>query len=119
MRWRQTMKMIIPKDCSSIRPKHITTQAAPQPSTNFDRTIEKMQKAIQLHSIKKKPKKKRGKSRDKKYKEWMQREEYNPFLHNAWLMMGQAQYMNGDFPWLGIHISLHNDAFQMAARSCD
>lgn len=71
--------------------------SSPQPSTNFDRTIEKMQKAIQLHSIKKKPKKKRGKSRDKKYKEWMQREEYNPFLHNAWLMMGQAQYMNGDF----------------------
>lgn len=69
----------------------------PQPSADFNRTIEKMQKAIRLHSIKKKPKKKRGKGRDKKYKEWMQREEYNPFLHNAWLLMGRAQYMNGDF----------------------
>lgn len=69
----------------------------PQPSTNFDRTIEKMQKAIRQHSIKKKPKKKSGKGKDKKYKEWMKREEYNPFLHNAWLMMGKAQYMNGDF----------------------
>lgn len=42
---------------------------APQPSTNFSRTIEKMQKAISLHSIKKKPKKKAGKGNDAKYKE--------------------------------------------------
>ncbi len=71
--------------------------SSPQPSADFNRTVEKMQKAIRLHSIKKKPKKKSGKGRDKKYKEWMKREEYNPFLHNAWLMMGRAQYMNGDF----------------------
>ena len=32
----------------------------PQPKGDFKRTIEKMQKAIQLHSIKKKPKKKNG-----------------------------------------------------------
>ena len=70
---------------------------SPQPSADFNRTVEKMQKAIRLHSIKKKPKKKSGKGRDPKYKEWMKREEYNPFLHNAWLMMGRAQYMNGDF----------------------
>ena len=70
---------------------------SPQPQGKFDRSIEKAQKAIQLHSIKKKPKKKSGKSRDPKYKEWMSREEYNPFLHNAWLMMGRSQYNNGDF----------------------
>lgn len=70
---------------------------SPQPQGNFDRSIEKAQKAIQLHSIKKKPKKKSGKSRDPKYKEWMNREEYNPFLHNAWMMMGRSQYNNGDF----------------------
>lgn len=70
---------------------------APQPQGNFDRSIEKAQKAIQLHSIKKRPKKQSGKSRDKKYQEWMKREEYNPFLHNAWLMMGRSQYLNGDF----------------------
>ena len=67
---------------------------APQPSGDFKRTIEKMQKAIQLHSIKKKPPKK-GSS--KKEKEFRAREEFNPFLHNAWLMMGKAQYLNGDF----------------------
>ena len=27
----------------------------------------------------------------------MKRSEYNPFLHNAWLMMGRSQYYNGDF----------------------
>lgn len=70
---------------------------APQPSGNFDRSIEKAQKAIQLRSIKKKPKKQPGKSSDPAYKEWMKRDEYNPFLHNAWLMMGRSQYLNGDF----------------------
>ncbi len=70
---------------------------APQPAGSFDRTIEKMQKAIALHSIKKKPKKKSGKSNDPKYKAWMAREEYNPFMHNCWYTLAMAQYMKGDF----------------------
>lgn len=72
-------------------------QTAPQPSGDFNRSIEKAQKAIQLRSIKKKPAKKTGKAADAKYKEWMKRDEYNPFLHNAWMMMGRGQYYNGDF----------------------
>lgn len=70
---------------------------APQPGGSFDRTIEKMQKAIALHSIKKKPKRKAGKGNDPKFKEWMKREEYNPFLHNAWYMLAKGEYMKGDF----------------------
>lgn len=66
----------------------------PQPSGDFKRTIEKMQKAIQLHSIKKKPPKKNSSAKEKAFRA---RDEYNPFLHNAWLMMGRAQYLNGDF----------------------
>ncbi len=66
----------------------------PQPSGDFKRTIEKMQKAIQLHSISKKPKKKSSSPKDKAFRA---REEFNPFLHNAWLMMARAQYYNGDF----------------------
>lgn len=69
----------------------------PQPTGDFNRSIEKAQKAIQLRSITKKPQKKHGKSHDDAYKAWMKREEYNPFLHNAWMMMGRSQYMNGDF----------------------
>ena len=70
---------------------------APQPTGSFDRTIEKMEKAITLHSIKKKPKRKSGKNRDPKYQEWLARDEYNPYLHNAWYLLAKAQYMKGDF----------------------
>ena len=72
-------------------------EQAPQPSGNFDRSIEKGQKAIQLRSIKKRPRRKPGKSGDAAYQAWMKRDEYNPFLHNAWMMMGRSQYFNGDF----------------------
>ena len=70
---------------------------APQPSGSFERTIEKMEKAITLHSIKKKPKRKSGKNKDPKYQEWLARDEYNPYLHNAWYLLAKAQYMKGDF----------------------
>lgn len=70
---------------------------ATQPTGDFTRSIEKAQKAIQLHSIKKRPKKKSGRSNDPKYRAWLKRDEYNPFLHNAWMMMGRSQFNNGDF----------------------
>ena len=66
----------------------------PQPTGDFKRTIEKMQKAIQLHSIKKKPKKKTSSAKEKAFRA---REEFNPFLHNAWITLGKGQYFNGDF----------------------
>ncbi len=74
-----------------------SNEKAPQPSGSFERTIEKMEKAITLHSIKKKPKRKSGKGRDPKYQEWLSREEYNPYLHNAWYLLAKSQYMKGDF----------------------
>ena len=70
---------------------------APQPQGSFTRSIEKAQKAIQLRSIKKRPKRKPGHANDPEYKKWLKREEYNPFLHNAWMLMGRSQYFNGDF----------------------
>lgn len=69
-------------------------QKRPQPTGDFKRTIEKMQKSIQLHSIKKKPKKKGSSAKEKAFRA---RDEFNPFLHNSWLTMGKAQYFNGDF----------------------
>lgn len=69
-------------------------QKLPQPTGDFKRTIEKMQKSIQLHSIKKKPTKKGNSAKDKEFRA---RDEYNPFLHNSWLTLGKAQYYNGDF----------------------
>lgn len=72
-------------------------ERVPQPSGDFTRSIEKAQKAIQTRSIKKKPARKAGRGSDQAYKAWMKREEYNPFLHNSWMMMGRSQFMNGDF----------------------
>ena len=102
--YRETLKEMeegYEDDYSALLPIHPAAaranEKAPQPSGNFDRSIEKAQKAIQLRSIKKKPKKQAGRSSDPNYKAWMKREEYNPFLHNSWLMMGRSQYMNGDF----------------------
>lgn len=69
----------------------------PQPQGSFDITIEKCQKAIQSHSIKARPKRKPGKSRNPEYKAFLKREEYNPFMHNVWMLMGKAQYNKGDF----------------------
>lgn len=65
--------------------------------SNFDRAIEKCEKAISLHSIKKRPqwnKKRRKTDRDI---EWLNRREYNPMLWKAWLLMGRSQFHKGEF----------------------
>ncbi len=72
-------------------------EKAPQPTGSFTRSIEKAQKAIQIRSIKKRPQRQSGKRNNEAYKAWMKREEYNPFLHNAWMLMARSQYYNGDF----------------------
>ncbi|GHT86411.1 hypothetical protein FACS18947_6250 [Bacteroidia bacterium] len=64
---------------------------------SFDKSIEKAVKAIKRHSIQTKPEQQSGKRNDPKYKEFMSRTEYNPFLHNAWMMMAKSQFYNGDF----------------------
>ena len=64
---------------------------------NFDKAIEKSQKAVKLHSIKTKPKKKAGRELTEKDKQWYAKKEYNPFLHNAWMLMGKAQFQKGEF----------------------
>ncbi|WP_165155834.1 cell envelope integrity protein TolA [Parabacteroides sp. ZJ-118] len=68
-----------------------------EPGGPFDRTIEKSNKAIKLHSIKAKPAKKPGWRNDPKQRAFQEQEEYNPFLKNSWLILGQAQFYNADF----------------------
>ena len=65
--------------------------------SQFETTITKCEKAIQLHSIKKKPKINPSKRRTDKVKQYLARKEYNPFLRHAWLLMGQAQFQKGDY----------------------
>ncbi|MBR0276342.1 MAG: tetratricopeptide repeat protein [Prevotella sp.] len=64
---------------------------------NFDRSVEKMEKTIKLHSIKAKPEWRKSRRKTEKDREWLSRKEYNPFLWKAWLMMGKAQFQKGEF----------------------
>ena len=63
----------------------------------FDRTIEKCEKAIHQHSIKAKPEWNSSKRKTAKDREWLGRKEYNPFLWKAWLLLGKAQFQKGAF----------------------
>jgi len=64
---------------------------------NFDKAIEKSEKAIKQHSIKRRPEWNRNKKKTAKDIEWLGRKEYNPFLWKAWLMMGKSQFLKGEF----------------------
>ena len=66
-------------------------------SGQFDRAIEKMEKAIKQHSIKARPEWNKSRRKTDKDREWLSRKEYNPFLWKAWLMMGKAQFQKGEF----------------------
>ena len=63
----------------------------------FDRAIEKMEKAIKQHSIKAKPDWNKSRRKTAKDREWLGRKEYNPFIWKAWLLMGKAQFQKGAF----------------------
>ena len=63
----------------------------------YDRAIEKAEKAIKMHSIKAKPEWKSGKTKSAKDREWLGRKEYNPFIWKAWMLLGKAQFQKGAF----------------------
>ena len=64
---------------------------------NFDRAIEKCEKAIHQHSIKRRPEWTKNRRKTAKDIEWLSRREYNPFLWKAWMLMGRSQFYQGDF----------------------
>jgi tetratricopeptide (TPR) repeat protein len=63
----------------------------------FDRAIEKGNKAIKLHSIKEKPRRKPGWQSDPQQVRLQMQEEFNPFMRYCWLLIGEGQFYNGDF----------------------
>ena len=65
--------------------------------SNFDRAIEKCQKTIKLHSIKRRPQWTKNRRKTAKDIEWLSRREYNPFLWRAWMLMGRSQFYKGAF----------------------
>ena len=65
--------------------------------SQFNTAIEKAQKAIKRHSIKKKPEWTKSRKKTERDIEWLSRREYNPFLWKAWMLMGRAQFHKGAF----------------------
>ena len=66
-------------------------------ASNYDRAIEKSQKAIKNHSIKRRPKKPSGKKLSKKKQLFYSQKEFNPFLWKAWFLMANSQFQKGEF----------------------
>ncbi len=66
-------------------------------SSNFETTITKCKKAIQLHSISKRPKVDATQQRSEKTKAYLAQKEFNPFLRHAWMLMGEAYFQKGNF----------------------
>ena len=65
--------------------------------SQYDRAIEKSEKAIRRHSIKAKPEWNSSKRKTAKDREWLGRREYNPFLWRAWMLLGKSQFQKGAF----------------------
>lgn len=64
-------------------------------ASNMDYTIEKCTKLIRLHSITAKPK--RRKNRSEAYKALANREEYNNWVDNTYILSGKAYYYLKDY----------------------
>ncbi|MGL4780354.1 MAG: hypothetical protein ACRCXN_05925, partial [Bacteroidales bacterium] len=85
-------------DYTSLLPPHPVYELAKDDFSSgmagFDVTIGKCTKAIQEHSIRTLPK--RGKYSLRRVREQAKIEEFNPFMHHVWLLMGEAQFYKGN-----------------------
>ena len=79
---------------------------------NFDKAIEKSQKAIKLHSISRRPVWNKSRRKTAKDIEWLGRKEYNPFMWKVWMLMGRAQFHSGDFDGAASTFSYMSRLFQ-------
>ena len=71
-----------------------TPGAAPR----FSRTIEKATKAIEEHSISRKPARPAHWRQDPRAVRMQEKTEYNPALAEAWLLIARSQLYGGDLP---------------------
>ncbi len=79
-----------PRSTSESDGTHALAQGGP-----FDGVIQKTEKAIREHSITAKPRRDPSVRLSPEYRRWLQQNEFNPFIHNAWLLMGKAHLQNG------------------------
>ena len=86
-------------DYNRLLPMYISTNktTAGIGKGNYETTITKSEKAIKLHSMKKRPTVKPNQKKDEKMKAFLARKEFNPYMYHAWLMMAEAQFQKGEF----------------------
>ena len=84
---------------NEILPMYICTSKATANlgKSNFETAITKSEKAIKVHSIKKRPIIKGNSKRTEKEKAFLARREFNPYIYRAWFMMADAQFQKGEF----------------------
>jgi tetratricopeptide (TPR) repeat protein len=64
--------------------------------SEMDKAIKKASKTIKKHSIKAKPKRKEGKLSEEE-QEFMEKNEYNKWVDDSYLLMGKAYYVKNEF----------------------
>ncbi len=87
------------EDYTRLLPMYLSTNktTAGLGKSKYETAITKCEKAIKVHSIKKRPTVSRNKKRTPELKEYLARKEFNPYLYKAWLMMAEAQFKKGEF----------------------
>ncbi len=75
--------------------KSSTPSAGEMVKSDMNYAIEKCSKLIEIHSITKKPKRKRNRTR--KYQEFASQEEFNKWIDDSYLLMGKAYFYQHNF----------------------
>ena len=99
LKGKETFEKSVTEDYSDIIPMFLNSYHDNLPATksNMDRAIEKGKKLIKRHSIRVKPKKDYKKMRNPKYQEWINQEEFNPMVDDAYMLMGRSHFYMGEF----------------------
>lgn len=64
---------------------------------DMSRTVEKCETAIQERSMLKKPKKDFSKMKDPKYVMFYNQEEFNSYMDEVWMLLGEAKFYSNDY----------------------
>ena len=93
----QSIDETIQNDYTRILPiyKESDPSAAQMVKSDMDNAVIKCSKLIEIHSITKKPKRK--KKRTRKYQEFASKEEFNNWIDESYLLMGKAYFYQHNF----------------------
>lgn len=68
-----------------------------QGTGDMSRAVTKCEKAIQERSMQKKPKKDMDKMRDANYVAFYNKEEFNTYMDEVWMLLGKAKFYSNDY----------------------